>query len=524
MSLFKNIRFYIITASFLLSVAIYLYSKTTTPESIAQTVKLSEIFGLISILYLYVALLATPLTRFFPSLPYRGKYIFMRRAIGVSAFYFACLHTFISFFYQLGGFAGLGFLDNRYILAIILALGALLIYGIMAATSLDYMIDKLTFFRWKVIHRFTYLASILVLVHFMLLGTHYADLTGILPQISFVAITFLLILESFRFDSYLRTKWETLPNFGLSFGFVLILITAAFLVFYSPQSASNSSPIGIHSNKMQMPSPSDSMNMSSMFNGNLPPSMVGDKTKRYTVSFLHPNIVEASRDATLSFQVYDASSGNFVDLFSNVYSKLMHLIIVDSELEYFNHIHPDQKSNGFTITTQFPHPGVYHLYENFQPLGAIEQQTAQMINVGAASPSASRPSTQLPDSNFTKTFGNYDVTLDFPKPLLASQLTNGGQKMTFTIEDANTHQPVTTLKPYLAAFGHLVMINEKTYDYLHVHPTNLVPPADNANGGPVVEFLPMGIYAPIKPGIYRVFAQFNPDNNLFTADFTVEVK
>ena len=40
---------------------------------------------------------------------------------------------------------------------------------------------------------------------------------------------------------------------------------------------------------------------------------------------------------------------------------------------------------------------------------------------------------------------------------------------------------------------------------------------------PVI-FLPLGLYGPIKPGVYRVFAQFNPNNNLFTSNFTVTVE
>jgi hypothetical protein len=102
-------------------------------------------------------------------------------------------------------------------------------------------------------------------------------------------------------------------------------------------------------------------------------------------------------------------------------------------------------------------------------------------------------------------------------------MTFGNQTISFTVKDATTHKPITTLKPYLASFGHLVMIDESTYTYLHVHPFTLVAPPPNANGGPTVDFLPIGIYGPIKPGIYRLFAQFNPDGNLFTADFTVKV-
>src|SRR5262249_47803570 len=151
----------------------------------------------------------------------------------------------------------------------------------------------------------------------------------------------------------------------------------------------------------------------------------------------------------------------------------------------------------------------------------IEQQFAVTIPVGTVNPS--EVSTIQPDQNLTKTFGDYSVSMKYPAPLKAADLSVGAQKLTFTIMDKNG-QPVTNLKPYLAAFGHLVMINESTYDYLHIHPDNAVAPKPDQNGGPTVEFLPLGLYGPIKPGIYRVFAQFNPDNKLFTSDFTVKVE
>ncbi len=68
------------------------------------------------------------------------------------------------------------------------------------------------------------------------------------------------------------------------------------------------------------------------------------------------------------------------------------------------------------------------------------------------------------------------------------------------------------------------MINKDTFDYLHIHPANLTPLPPDASGGPQIEFLPLGLYGPIKPGIYRVFAQFNRNGNLIVADYTVKVE
>lgn len=83
-----NIRFYVLFFSILLSVVTYFYVISTTPESSLQVIKITQIYALVAITYLYITLLATPLTKIFTSLPFRGQYIKARRALGVSAFYF----------------------------------------------------------------------------------------------------------------------------------------------------------------------------------------------------------------------------------------------------------------------------------------------------------------------------------------------------------------------------------------------------------------------------------------------------
>ncbi|MBI3485918.1 ferric reductase-like transmembrane domain-containing protein [Candidatus Daviesbacteria bacterium] len=519
-SLLTNIRFYILVFSSTLATFIFIWVKSTIQIETLQAVTLDRYYALIAVTYLYFALLATPLTKLF-NLPFEAKYLKARRAIGVSAFIFGALHSYFAFFGELGGFSGLGFLSSKYILAITFGAIALLILFLMAATSFDFIIAKLTFPKWKALHRFVYLAGVVTVIHGLLLGSDFTQFSNLIPQIFLAALIILLSLEMFRLDQYLAAKFINFPKLGLSFSIFLILITIVGTIIYGPEGSSGS-PFNIHAFHIQVAKQAQ-QNSSPNFSSNVlsNPGLQGDRTKRFTVSFIHPEVVEASSDANLKFQIFDASSGNQVQLYSFVYSKLAHLIIVDSQLNYFNHIHPDQTSEGFSLTTQFPHPGQYHLYLDFQPLGAIEQQFGFSLNVGKFDQVTL--SDQKPDTNLTKTFDKYEVSLNYPKPLKATDVSLGNQKLTFTIKDAKTHQSITNLKPYLAAFGHLVMVNEQTFEYIHVHPTNLVAPKPDDNSGPTVEFLPLGLYGPIKTGIYRIFGQFNPDNNLFTADFTVKV-
>ncbi len=130
-----------------------------------------------------------------------------RRALGVSAFYFGLLHGLFAFFGQLGGFAGLGFLSSKYLLAISLSFIALVILFLMTVTSFDFMVAKLTYPKWKFLHRFVYIAGVLILLHALMLGTHFSDLSSTIPQIFFSALAILLLLEANRFDTYLQKKF-----------------------------------------------------------------------------------------------------------------------------------------------------------------------------------------------------------------------------------------------------------------------------------------------------------------------------
>lgn len=203
---FTNIRFYVLLFSACLAAAIYFQTASTVSDSANQLTLLSQYYALIAIIYLYIALMATPLTTFIPNFPYRVQYIKARRALGVSAFLFSLTHATIAFFFQLGGFASLPFLEGKYLLAISLSATALFILFLMASTSFDFMVAKLTYRRWKYLHRLVYLAAIFLFIHPLLIGSHFQDLSGLIPKIFLVASTVLLALELIRFATYLKSR------------------------------------------------------------------------------------------------------------------------------------------------------------------------------------------------------------------------------------------------------------------------------------------------------------------------------
>jgi DMSO/TMAO reductase YedYZ heme-binding membrane subunit len=506
----SNIRFYVLSFSVILSILAYLWIEATIAQNTLRIIRLTQAYALISLAYLYITLLASPFCLEFKTFPFRAQFIRARRATGVSVFYFGTLHACLAFFGQLKGFGGLGFLASKYLLAISLSFIALLIFLSMAVTAIDRVIKKMTYPKWKLLHRFIYLAGLLVLIHALMLGTHFSDLYGAIPQIFFLAVSFLLFLEGKRIDAYLRKKQAALPSFGPATLVIAGLLITALINYFLPiRGNSGSYSLGIHSAHIKLAQQTQAKS-----------ALSERSTRRFTVSFNHSEKVSANHPADLRFQVFDASSGSQVVQFDRVYEKLMHLVIVDSDLHYYAHLHPEQEGNEFFISTSFPKNSLYHLYVDFQPAEASEQQFAFTLPVGP--PAQLTSSDLLPDTNLAKYFDEYRITLSHPLPLQADLLSAGEQKLTFTVDYANGN-PVRTLKPYLASFGHLVMIRGGTFEYLHIHPTATVTNLQDI-GGPNVEFMPLGFYGPIKPGNYRLFLQVNPDNKLILADYTVKVE
>jgi sulfoxide reductase heme-binding subunit YedZ len=195
--LLSNSRFWIlvggITISIIVAGAIQLY----VPGGTVQTIRIEEYFGGISLVLLYLAVLASPLTKVFPDLLFKAQYLYARRAIGVLTFYYAAVHIYITFFKQLNGFSGIKYLDTKYSTSLIFGLIAFAILFLLAATSLDYAVRKMHFKNWKLLHRLVYLAVVAVMLHVIIIGLHFVHL-GLLSVIVYVALGFLVVLEAVR--------------------------------------------------------------------------------------------------------------------------------------------------------------------------------------------------------------------------------------------------------------------------------------------------------------------------------------
>jgi hypothetical protein len=88
-----------------------------------------------------------------------------------------------------------------------------------------------------------------------------------------------------------------------------------------------------------------------------------------------------------------------------------------------------------------------------------------------------------------------------------------------TLTKPGTANPVTTLQPWLGAWGHLMVFSADGITVVHSHPAD-TPESDAQAAKGIVRF---NARFP-KPGNYRAFAQFDSGSGVRTLAFTLVVK
>ncbi len=262
-----------------------------------------------------------------------------------------------------------------------------------------------------------------------------------------------------------------------------------------------------------------------------------------------PSALPVGKSATWTLKVTDSKSGQPVKDFTVVHDKLMHLIVVNKDLSWFNHIHPTLGSDGaFTVQTALPTAGNYKLYADYTPKNGgnevAQHEFATAGNVASVSQVSLTPDAMKgpwmtkkvvahPEGEPNAKGGaTYEVALmPMPMPLLAGQDT----MLHFQVRDANG-QPIKDLQPYLGALGHCVILSQDTSKYLHSHPMEGGAEHDMSkmgdmdmskmneapapkSGGPDVMF---HTNFPVA-GLYKTWGQFMHKGKIITAPFVVNV-
>jgi hypothetical protein len=249
-----------------------------------------------------------------------------------------------------------------------------------------------------------------------------------------------------------------------------------------------------------------------------------------------PATIEAGKEATLVFTVKDKQNAVVKDL-SIVHEKPMHLLVASKDLAEFYHIHPEPQADGsYQVRHTFPNGGDYRLYADFTPKDS--KQVVEPIDIKVAGTEKAKVAL-TPDTKFEKAVNGLKVVMNAEGEIKA-----GNELMLeFAAYDEKTNKPATDLQNYLGELAHFVIISEDMKDFVHAHPMSksehskmkkMDADDHNADGHKhgdekaetkkVSESEVAAHTAFPRSGKYKVWAQFQRNNQVITVPFVVNVK
>src|SRR5918992_3819723 len=190
--------------------------------------------------------------------------------------------------------------------------------------------------------------------------------------------------------------------------------------------------------------------------------------------------------------------GRAVTSYRPLHERDLHLIVVRRDLATFSHLHPTREADGtWQVELTLPSPGPYRAFADLAPTDGPEMT----LKVDLTAP-GEWVEQQLPAPSRTVHAVEYQIDL---KGELAA-----GVHSEISFYCSRDGRGVE-LEPYLGALGHLVALRASDLEYLHVHPL------EDASS----QAIRFGVQVP-SPGAYRLFLQFQHENQVHTASFTVQ--
>src|SRR3954447_7852282 len=80
-----------------------------------------------------------------------------------------------------------------------------------------------------------------------------------------------------------------------------------------------------------------------------------------------PRAPRAGERTRVRLTISDPRTNGTVKDFETVHDKLLHMFVLNQDLEYFAHVHPTLENGSFVYTMVFPRPGAYRLIADFAP-------------------------------------------------------------------------------------------------------------------------------------------------------------
>ncbi len=232
-----------------------------------------------------------------------------------------------------------------------------------------------------------------------------------------------------------------------------------------------------------------------------------------------PNPPAPGQPFRLRLAVRHPDTGDLVRDFALVHERPYHLFVIGHDLEHYAHLHPEPEPDGaYALDVTLPRAGYYKVFSDFLPAGGTPQVIGRSIATrGFTGDLASTAARLVPDRTLTKTVGGVSLALQLPADGL---MAGRDEKFVYRLTDTSTGAPIRDLEPYLAAWGHSLIMSEDTLSVVHAHPIELLPDGATTGGGPTLTFT--GLLP--KAGRYRIWTQVKRRGEVFTVPFTVAVR
>ncbi|NUS52772.1 MAG: copper-translocating P-type ATPase [Nocardioidaceae bacterium] len=228
----------------------------------------------------------------------------------------------------------------------------------------------------------------------------------------------------------------------------------------------------------------------------------------------------AGRPVDLTLTVRDAGTGDPVDDLVRTHQVWAHLILTRTDLGTFAHLHPRPTGTPgrLRVTATLPTPGRYLVHTEVRRQGRMSDvlYRSTLLVPGRVPPTQRRTGEVR-----SVTRHGVTVTLGGDAEVAASS------DLSLRFTDTATGEPVTGIRPYLGAAGHVVVLRADGTRFAHAHAETT-----DDRGRPVFA-IPGKTFGPelsvhitfATPGRYRLWGQFRlPHGTVVTTPFTVTAR
>lgn len=211
-----------------------------------------------------------------------------------------------------------------------------------------------------------------------------------------------------------------------------------------------------------------------------------------------PSKLIANKPTTIRFQLLRNKTSLSLKDLKEVHTQKIHLLLIDSALNDYQHIHPEQdnQNDGFVFTFTPKSADSYQMWVDVTPSDSNQQQFL-VATIGKQN----NKSMVKEISSLNASVGAYEFTLKPENELKATH------EVMVTLAVKKNGMPFDQLEPVMGAYAHLVGFPIDRKSVVHIHPMGTEPTQASDRGGPELMFH----LALKQAGYVKLFAQFRID-------------